>query len=372
MTPSPPHGTHATIPSLDGFRALSVAIVVAGHAGISHKIPGGFGVTVFFFLSGFLITTLFTVEARKYGSISLRAFYIRRLLRLSPPLFMTLILVYGFVALGLLPGNLDKMAITSQALYFYNYYSLFPNTTEGATGLNVLWSLSVEEHFYLLYPFLFLAFLANKLKVWHFGVLLGLFCAWRLFNWYLIGVPGEHIYMRSDTRFDSLLWGCLLAILSNNGSAEKLMPSKAMVPLLAVSLAIISFCFLYRNNAFRETWRYSLQGFALMPIFFYAITRSDLLAFRWLNWRPLAKIGTWSYSIYLIHYVILSSIKFYGIQLPPLAAFFVAAIGGIIYAAILDKYIESPVRILRNRIVGHNRSTPESIITESKSFRSYP
>lgn len=161
--------------------------------------------------------------------------------------------------------------------------------------------------------------------------------------------------MRSDTRFDSILWGCFLAIIQNTKIAEKIMPSRAMTIWLAVSASILAFCFVYRNDAFRETWRYSLQGFALMPVFYYSIEKSHSLAFRWLNWKPLVRIGVWSYSIYLIHYVILSALKFYDLRLSAVTAFLIAAVGGIIYAAILERYVEMPVRAIRNKITGHNR-----------------
>lgn len=349
------HGTHQTIPSLDGFRALSVTIVLAGHAGISRLIPGGFGVTVFFFLSGFLITTLFLREATRYGGISLKAFYVRRLLRLSPPLFTTLILVYALVASGQLPGQLDPWAMASQALYFYNYYATFPGASEGAQGFHVLWSLSVEEHFYLIYPLLMLALLSGRMRLWHVGGLLAAFCAWRLFNWHVLGTPGAHIYLRSDTRFDSILWGCLLALWHGNGTAARLMPDRTgpRTLLLGGALALIAVSFLWRGEAFRETWRYSLQGLALLPVFHYAVTRPDLLLFRPLNWRPVAMIGLWSYSIYLIHYVILDGLEFHGFRLHPVLAFLVAGTLAIGYAAALSRYVEGPVRALRHHFTGH-------------------
>lgn len=349
------HGPHQTIPSLDGFRALSVAIVLAGHAGISRLIPGGFGVTVFFFLSGFLITTLFLREARRHGGISLKAFYIRRLLRLSPPLFTTLLLVYALVAAGQLPGWLDPWAILSQGLYFYNYYATLPGASEGAQGFHVLWSLSVEEHFYLLYPFLMLGLLSGRVRLWHVGGLLAAFCAWRLFNWHVLGTPAAHIYMRSDTRFDSILWGCLLALWQDRGTAARLMPDRPgpRAALILAALGLIGVGFLVRDPAFRETWRYSLQGIALLPVFHYAVTRPDLAVFRPLNWGPVALIGAWSYSIYLIHYVILNGLAFHGLQLPRVAAFVVAGGLAILYAALLSRYVEAPVRGLRQRFSGH-------------------
>ncbi len=81
----------ATIPSLDGIRALAATIVFASHAGNQDVIPGLFGVTVFFFLSGYLITTLLRTEFEKHGRISLRNFYLRRAFRIFPPMYIVLV-----------------------------------------------------------------------------------------------------------------------------------------------------------------------------------------------------------------------------------------------------------------------------------------
>lgn len=351
------HGTHKAIPSLDGIRALAVTIVLFGHTRVSHLIPGGFGVTIFFFLSGLLITTLLLREAGRYGSISLKAFYIRRLLRLSPPLFITLALVYLAVALGWHQGQLDPLAMLSQVFYFYNYYAAWAaNPTEGAHGFNVLWSLAVEEHFYLLFPPFLILWLKGVVKTWHFLVLLALFCLWRLVQWHVFHVEANDIYMRSDTRFDSILWGCLLAILQGSGRADRLFPDRAWprAGILAVAAAVLIFCLAVRNPAFRETWRYTLQGIALMPFFHYAVRRPDLILFRPLNWHPVALVGSLSYSVYLIHYVLLIAFEAYGV-LPRnhlLAALMVGA-AALIYAGLLYRFVEVPVRRMRTRITGH-------------------
>src|SRR5205807_5364979 len=78
-------GKPLNIPSLDGLRAASVMLVFAAHAGLKDRVPGNFGVTVFFFLSGYLITTLLRIEHDRTGRISLRDFYLRRVLRIFPP-----------------------------------------------------------------------------------------------------------------------------------------------------------------------------------------------------------------------------------------------------------------------------------------------
>src|ERR1700744_3779762 len=89
-----------TIPSLDGIRAVSVLIVVLSHAGLGQVIPGGFGVTIFFFLSGFLITTLLLAEYEETGRIDIPKFYLRRVFRLMPPLIISLLIAYGLTIAG--------------------------------------------------------------------------------------------------------------------------------------------------------------------------------------------------------------------------------------------------------------------------------
>src|SRR5438132_14220471 len=80
------------LPSLDGIRAAAVILVFVAHAGLKERIPGNFGVTVFFFLSGYLITTLLRIEHERTGGISLKMFYLRRTLRIFPPFYLVLLL----------------------------------------------------------------------------------------------------------------------------------------------------------------------------------------------------------------------------------------------------------------------------------------
>ena len=99
-----PHGRVSfDIPSLDGLRAISFFLVFLGHSGVP-LIPGGFGVTVFFFLSGYLITTLLRLEANKYGRVDLKLFYMRRALRIWPPFYLVLVASTLLAAWGLILG----------------------------------------------------------------------------------------------------------------------------------------------------------------------------------------------------------------------------------------------------------------------------
>src|SRR6185436_5891718 len=132
------------IPSLDGLRMIAVSLVFFAHAGLEKWVPGGFGVTLFFFLSGYLITTLMRIEYENKGRVSIPNFYMRRLLRIFPPLYITVTISVLLGLFAILPTNMNALGIASHYLFFTNYASLlWPGT--GAPGMGPLWSLAVEE-----------------------------------------------------------------------------------------------------------------------------------------------------------------------------------------------------------------------------------
>jgi peptidoglycan/LPS O-acetylase OafA/YrhL len=114
-----------TIPSLNGLRAISVLLVVLSHSGFGTIVPGGLGVTIFFFLSGYLITALMLTESERLGNIAILSFYARRIFRLAPALLITLIIAYSLTYFGLLPGQITLEGLTAQLLYFANYFTIF-------------------------------------------------------------------------------------------------------------------------------------------------------------------------------------------------------------------------------------------------------
>ena len=113
------------IPSLDGIRAVAAMLVFVSHAGWSHIIPGGFGVTIFFFLSGYLITTLLRREFEKTGSINFKNFYLRRVYRIFPPLYIILFLISILALTGIVEHQMRPWAVVSQVFYWTNYYMIF-------------------------------------------------------------------------------------------------------------------------------------------------------------------------------------------------------------------------------------------------------
>ena len=130
------------IPELDGVRAFAVTLVMASHAGMSGKLPGGFGVTVFFFLSGFLITMLLRIEFDSTNTLNWRAFYLRRVLRIFPPLYMTLLLLTMLEPTGLFGYNASQNAVICDYTFLSNYCPIWAQ----GRGLPVpLWSLAVRR-----------------------------------------------------------------------------------------------------------------------------------------------------------------------------------------------------------------------------------
>lgn len=348
------------IPSLDGIRAVAVMIVFIAHAGLGKIVPGGFGVTIFFFLSGYLITTLFVREQEKYGSVSLKAFFLRRLTRLSPPLFVTLLFAYGLMAFGLIGGQFHLGNLLSQTFYFSNYFMLYGGAVKlMPEGTEILWSLAVEEHFYLFYPFVFVGLVKLKSAEARIGVLLGAVLAvllWRYFLHYGLNAGASHPYYSTDTRIDSILYGCLLAALAWGGYADRLLPQKAMgagaVTLGCLALLLVTF--LYRDPAFRNTLRYSIQGIALLPLFYYAVKFPTALHHRILNTGVMMRIGVYSYTMYLCHFVILKlldKLAFFNGNF--LAKFIVGLVISIIYSAVMYRFVEEPMGRLRRRLRGH-------------------
>lgn len=338
------------IHSLDGLRAISVLLVLLGHAGVSEKIPGGFGVTVFFFLSGFLITTLLHQEYRRDGTISMRRFYARRVIRLMPPLLLTIFASSLLVLTGLLQDRLDAMTLFSQIFFFFNYFSIY-GEAHWIAGLSVLWSLSVEEHFYFIWPTIFVLLMSGRLRLAHISGTILVFLAWRYVRIYGFENSAWTIYILTDTRFDSLLFGCLLAILQVRYRESMRLRTEWMYVILALSVALLLLTFVIRDPVFRSTLRYSLQGLALMPIFHFAVTVPTALVFQPLNWAPVRRLGIWSYSIYLVHFVIIHAMQAHGLDPQNRFLFaMVVLLVSCLWAALVYEFVEKPFHKLRRQL----------------------
>ena len=209
-----PGTTSGYIPGLDGIRALAVFLVIFEHSVIHGDYirysgfglhAGRTGVDLFFVLSGYLITTLLLREESRTGTISLRHFYIRRALRLFPALWLYLLAIGALTAGGWLPHN-PWHSFVSSFLYVRNLVGRGYETDH-------LWSLSIEEQFYVLWPLVVIAFPRRNVArlVLGLGAIVAI-TSWRVYATKHGLASDGALCIRSDFRFDSPLIGCVLAL----------------------------------------------------------------------------------------------------------------------------------------------------------------
>ena len=293
------------IPCLDGIRALAVLTVIVAHAGYGAFIPGGFGVTVFFFLSGYLITTLLRLESIDTGTISIRNFYLRRTYRILPPMYVTIVIVSILAWFHIVAGPVKWKGIALTSIFFTNYLFMFKLDLP-PEGLTTLWSLAVEEHFYLLFPLVFLFMVSRRTRRLWQTVSIAISCLlvliWRVYLIYFLHRPTGNIgriYLYTDTRIDSILFGCLLAVSINpiiDELPEWILENAGKLALLG--MAIMAFSLTYRDELFRDTFRYSLQGISLMLVFLFVVAAPESGWVRWLEHPVLKYVGRRSYVLY--------------------------------------------------------------------------
>lgn len=348
----PQYATGA-IPSLDGIRAVAVALVFFAHGGFENLVPGGLGVTIFFVLSGYLITTLMRIEHARSGSINYRGFYLRRLLRLMPPLFIVVAAAGLLAAVSVIDGGFTSGGLFSALFYFGNYHVISHDFHGMPAGIGLVWSLAIEEHYYLFYPplaALMLRLGRVGLSVTMLSILCAAVLAWR---YWLAFHGGSEAYltMATDTRVDAILIGCLMALLRNPW-LDPVPAPKALYDwgTAAICVAVLMGTLLYRDEVFRLTARYTLQSLAIAPLIYLAVARADRLPFRWLNARPLVYIGTISYTIYLSHHVILLGLAKHWPQLSWIWLTLVGALLTLAVAEPMRRWVEQPCAKLRKRL----------------------
>lgn len=345
------------IPSLDGLRAVSVLLVMISHLDFipaTDTMPGGFGVTVFFFLSGYLITTLMRVEFARTGEVSLKQFWIRRGLRILPAFYLVLVIATVSAWIFQPPGTTTRGALA--ALYFHmtNYWIVFRGYEGQPPGTGVYWSLAVEEHFYLLFPWLFIAMQKWRLSARNQALTLWALClvvlAWRCILIFALGSSEMHTYHATDTRVDSILFGCALAVWHNPRLDPPRLSERLWKRFLVpAAFAVLLLCFIWRDHDFRETARYTLQGIALTFVFIAAIRWPQELPWRWLNLRVMVFIGVLSYSLYLVHYPIIFAVNGRLGSWPSWAQASLAFSLSFAASWLIYRCIEKPIAKLRKR-----------------------
>lgn len=361
--PSSPGAAAVSIPSLDGLRAVAIIVVFLSHwqeaAGVPRFIPGNFGVTLFFFLSGYLITTLMRVEVERTGALSIRLFYLRRALRIFP----TCYLVLGAAALyGWFRGSSDPWFLVGQAVHLTNF-QIIRHGWEApiAPYTDVFWSLAVEEHFYLAFPALFVL-MTRWMPLGRMANVLLIVCAlvflWRCLLVFGFGAHPDRTYLGTDTRIDSILFGCVLALRGNPALDSTAIGETAWKRyLLPLAVAVLLVSQLVGGRTFRETFGYSIQGLCLFVVFVVAVRYPGWGVMRVLNWSVMRWIGLLSFAIYLVHPAMLAAaVSLVGRSFVEVGA--VATVLTLGASALLYYGVERPMAGLRRRFsVTHGAPT---------------
>lgn len=285
--------------SLDGLRAVSIVMVILGHLNGTRRFfrldmgigdYAHLGVTVFFVISGFLITTLLISERKSHGSISLRLFYARRSVRIFPASF-TYLIAMAFLAFGGLI-RLNGLDFVCGFSYTMNY---LPNRS---WQVGHLWSLSVEEQFYLLWPLLFTTMRpknATRAVIAAIGIGVLARLAARVF---LVGTPYRDLEMFPMVA-DSLAAGCLLALqrtwLESQAWYRTLWRPGWSVVILGLILVINR----YGGYTIAGVFGTSIVNLGLGILVHRSVYYANDFVGKLLNWRPIAFIGVLSYSLYL-------------------------------------------------------------------------
>jgi peptidoglycan/LPS O-acetylase OafA/YrhL len=194
--------------------------------------------------------------------------------------------------------------------------------------------------------------------------LCALVLAWRLVLVYLLGAGHDRTYVATDTRVDSILFGCVLAVFGNPVlDATRIGERWWKFVLFPLGLIGLLVSFLINTEAFSETWRYTLQGLALLPLFAVAVRYHDWSIFRLLNLRWVRYIGLVSYSIYLMHPTILFFIHEWT-PWHPLVQGAISAGFTLVFATLIYRYVERPCGRLRKRL-SHVARAPRQLVPMS-------
>jgi peptidoglycan/LPS O-acetylase OafA/YrhL len=354
------------IPSLDGIRAISIAFVIVAHA--SATVPaslrnravnlfifccgrGELGVDIFFCISGFLITGLLMRERQRRGQISLHQFYLRRAFRILPAMYTYLAAIAVLSVMRIAPTSWADLA--KAATFTWNYIG------GKSWFVGHMWSLSVEEQFYLLWPLTLALFMERKALVIALSII-ALSPVIRVTQYALAPAWRGYIPIMLHTRADSLMFGCASALCFNTQKFKHLLDLfdrwRAQVVAVFVLLVVIPIFEARFRGAFMLTFGWTLEGLCIAIALMWSIRHAESTAGRLLNTRVMRAVGVISYSLYLWQQLFLSKDN------PTIFAKFPLNLGMVLIAATLSyNLVEQPMLRLRQRLVPARIRRPSGV-----------
>jgi peptidoglycan/LPS O-acetylase OafA/YrhL len=314
------------VPELDGLRGVAVLLVILSHSFVvgfrtrfsvvNNIFRGGFlGVNIFFVLSGFLITALLLREQADRGHVRIGTFYAGRALRLLPALYVLLVAHMVYVAVTHpFPFEHELVSVRAAAFYYFNWQVVW-NVHKVATDLGHLWSLSIEEQFYLVWPAVLILGLGLRRRARTVAAVLIAVIVIIAVNRAVLWHPTawQELLNRTDTQADGLFVGALLAVLW----VRRRTPTRGLVLTgwIAVGIIAVNVEFFRGDRSF-----YFKGGSTLFAVSVAALILATLetnwFGNRLLRFAPLRAIGRVSYGLYLWHYPIFWVVARYGAAWP--------------------------------------------------------
>lgn len=341
------------VAGLDGLRAVAVVLVLLFHNGFTWMRGGFLGVSVFFTLSGYLITTLLVGEHRATGGVSLRGFWSRRFRRLLPAslLAIALALLFGLVAAD--PAQRAELGgdTVASLAYVANWWFLASEQTYAAlfsapSPLLHFWSLAIEEQFYLLLPLAAVATLGRRRL---FAVVIVVALAITVAIPFVTSASDDWLYYATPARLPELLTGVLAAlVLSQRNLRQRIMGSSAVVLPTIVGLgALAATVWLAATSSISSSWLYR-GGFAAFSLVSVALVVSAhsprALGTRLLALPPVVHLGHISYGVYLYHWPIFLWVDPARTGLDGWPLFAVRLAITLVLAELSYRFVEMPIR----------------------------
>ena len=367
--------------ALDGLRGVAVLLVLMRHS--FELVPGGFGpqwlddflgggyfgVDIFFVLSGFLITSLLLDERESSGAVGMRSFYGRRALRLMP----ALVVMLGVVSIVLLFNGETRSSlwptVRSSLFYYQNWHSVWDPDNLAGQWFGHLWSLSIEEQFYFVWPVVFLVLVAlTKKHVVRVAVLaLGvLWVVWYRLQVWNAGDGWAFLMVRTDTRADALLIGCLVAFLYQwqvvrTRAVQVIGWCGAVVVFATVALTSPPDEYLYVGGL--------TVGALGVGCVVWAIAEGSWQGARFFTLKPLRIVGKVSYGLYLWHFPIFGFVAQHSASMNSGVRLVIALVASALFTALSWYVVERPALRLKDKWFARSQEVMPAVEMVSATSR---